>query len=237
MNDKNIIDENVAALEKVTGIIFKNKKLAATALCHSSYVNEALGKIRSYERLEFLGDSVLSMVISKWIYEKYPKLSEGELSKLRTALVCEDALCDFAAKLNLSELILFGQGEKKLGSRGKHSIIADVFESVIAAIYLDKGLEMTTEYILKFMPDDPAKLYMDSVGVKSDYKTKLQEIIQKNPEEHIEYAIISSDGPPHARTFTAAVMLNSNILSEGKGKTKKQAEQEAAKEALRLMGL
>jgi ribonuclease-3 len=230
-------EKNVADLETTIGYIFQNKKLAVEALCHSSYVNEVEGKIRSYERLEFLGDSVLSVVVSKWIFEKYPKLSEGELSKLRTALVCEDTLCEFAGRLNLSEFIIFGQGEKKLGARGKHSIIADVFESVIAAIYLDSDLKRVTDYILSFMPADPAAVYMDSVGVKSDYKTKLQEIIQKNPEEHIEYALLSEDGPPHARTFTAAVMLNSNILSKGQGRTKKQAEQEAAKAALALMGI
>ncbi|MDR0986814.1 MAG: ribonuclease III [Ruminococcus sp.] len=224
-------------LETSIGYVFNDKNLATEALCHSSYVNEAEEKVRSYERLEFLGDSVLSVVVSKWIFDKYPKLSEGELSKLRTALVCEDTLCEFAKRINLSEMILFGQGEKKLGARGKHSIIADVFESVIAAIYLDSGMERVTEYILSFLPEDPAAVYMDSIGVKTDYKTKFQEIIQKNPEEHIEYAIIAEDGPPHARTFTAAVMLNSNILSKGTGKTKKQAEQEAAKAALSLMGI
>ncbi|MDR0974176.1 MAG: ribonuclease III [Ruminococcus sp.] len=230
-------EKTAADLEAAIGYIFRDKKLALEALCHSSYVNEADIRIRSYERLEFLGDSVLSVVVSKWIFEKYPKLTEGELSKLRTALVCEDALCEFAKRINLSELILFGQGEKKLGSRGKHSIIADVFESIIAAIYLDSDINRITDYILSFMPSDPAAVYMDSVGLKSDYKTKLQEIIQKNPEEHIEYALISQDGPPHSRTFTAAVMLNSNILSKGEGKTKKQAEQEAAKAALLLMGI
>ncbi|MDR0904077.1 MAG: ribonuclease III [Ruminococcus sp.] len=232
-----IAENNAVLLETAIGYIFNDKNLALEALCHSSYVNEAEIKIRSYERLEFLGDSVLSVVISKWIYEKYPKLSEGELSKLRTALVCEDALCEFAKRINLSEMILFGQGEKKLGTRGKHSIIADVFESIIAAIYLDSDINRVTEYILSFMPADPAAVYMDSVGVKSDYKTKLQEIIQKNPEEHIEYAVLAEEGPPHARVFTAAVMLNSNVLSKGQGKTKKQAEQEAAKAALSLMGL
>jgi ribonuclease-3 len=233
----NEIETRVAGLEAAIGITFKDKKLIAAALCHSSYVNESEVKIRSYERLEFLGDSVLSLVVSEVIYKKYPKLSEGELSKLRTALVSEDALCKFAERINLSEHILFGAGERKLGSRGKHSIVADVFESVIAAIYLDFGLKKTAEYIKSYLPDDPAAELMTETGVKFDYKTRLQEIIQKNPEEQIEYTILSEDGPPHMRTFTAAVMLNSNILSKGTGSTKKQACQEAAKEALNLMGI
>jgi ribonuclease-3 len=230
-------EQKIAGLEAAIGLSFSDKKLAAAALCHSSFVNEAETKIRSYERLEFLGDSVLSVIVSKWIFTKYPKLSEGELSKLRTALVCEDALCSFAERINLSEFILFGHGERKLGNRGKHSIVADVFEAVIAAIYLDFGLETVTDYVLGFMPDDPAAVYMAKDSVKTDYKTRLQEIIQRNPEEKIAYNLIAEEGPPHARVFTAAVMLNSNVLSTGVGHTKKHAEQEAAKAALKLMGL
>jgi ribonuclease-3 len=233
----NEIETKTAGLEAEIGIAFKDKKLIAAALCHSSYVNESEVKIRSYERLEFLGDSVLSLVVSEFIYKKYPKLTEGELSKLRTALVSEDALCKFAETINLSEYILFGTGEKKQGSRGKHSIVADVFESVIAAVYFDFGLETVSEYIKRFLPEDPASELMIDSGVKFDYKTRLQEIIQKNPEEQIEYVILSEDGPAHMRTFTAAVMLNSNVLSQGCGSTKKQACQEAAKQALNLMGI
>jgi ribonuclease-3 len=230
-------EQKIAGLETAIGYRFVDKKLIAAALCHSSYVNESEQKTQSYERLEFLGDSVLSVIISKWIFVKYPRLSEGELSKLRTALVCEDALCGFAERIKLSGFILFGHGEQKLGSRGKHSIVADVFEAVIAAMYLDSDLARVTDYVLSFLPDDPASVYMEESGIKTDYKTRLQEIIQRNPEEHITYSILSEDGPPHARIFTAAVMLNSNILSTGVGHTKKQAEQEAAKAALALMGL
>jgi ribonuclease-3 len=231
------IEDKISGLEKAIGIEFKDKKLIASALCHSSFVNESEVKIHSYERLEFLGDSVLSLSVSEAIYKKYPRLTEGELSKLRAALVSEDALCKFAEKINLYEYILFGAGEKKQGSRGKHSIVADVFESVIAAIYLDFGLETAASYIKRFLPEDPASELMIDSGVKFDYKTRLQEIIQKNPEEQIEYVILSEDGPAHMKTFTAAVMLNSNMLSKGTGNTKKQACQEAAKAALNLMGI
>ncbi|MDR0946286.1 MAG: ribonuclease III [Ruminococcus sp.] len=220
--------------EEKIGYTFKNKKLLENALSHSSYANEK--STRSNERLEFLGDSVLSLIVSEELFKRYKGITEGDLSKIRAALVCESSLNDFAAKISLPEAMLLGIGEERRGGRGKPSMIADAFEAVLAAIYLDAGFETAKKYLLPFLPKDPEKAVLTNSCIKTDYKTIFQEIIQGNREERITYHIVSEEGPPHNRIFKAEIRLNSNVLATGEGRSKKSAEQEAAKEALKLTG-
>jgi ribonuclease-3 len=214
---------------------FKSESLLIGALSHSSYANEHGSD--SNERLEFLGDSVLSLVVSSHLFALYKKLGEGDLSKIRASLVNEEALCRFSENISLKTFILLGKGEEKRGGRNKASIIADAFEAVLGAVYLDGGIDKAREYLLRFLPDDPAAVCLMHSHMKTDYKTALQEVIQKNPGETLAYNIISEEGPPHDRVFTAELCLNSNPLCKGTGRTKKAAEQSAAKSALNLMGI
>lgn len=213
---------------------FNNDRLLYEALSHSSFANENKKQRNSNERLEFLGDSVLSIVVSDYIFEHFKHLPEGELTKLRASLVCEKSLFEFSKKIDLGEYIFLGKGEELTGGRARPSIISDAFEAVIAAIYLDGGIEPVSKYILSFIPQD-----ISPKGAKSfhDYKTMLQEIIQKNPEEKIEYFLESESGPDHDKNFTVQVRLNNNVIGEGSGHSKKNAEQAAAREALELMGI
>ena len=220
-------------LEKKIGYRFQNKELLKTALTHSSYANEQGAGTKYNERLEFLGDSVLGIITAEYLFKNHHDFPEGELTKVRSALVCEKALYRFANEISLGEYLYLGKGELHTGGRSRPSILADAFEALIAAIYLDGGMEQAKAFVLHFIRAAQA----DAIEINTDYKTKLQEIIQKNPEEHIEYAIIGETGPDHDKRFVVAVKLNSNIIGEGTGRSKKQAEQLAAKEALRLMGL
>jgi len=212
---------------------FKNEKLLYEALSHSSFANENKKQRRSNERLEFLGDSVLSIVVSDYLFENFKHLPEGELTKIRASLVCEKSLHAFAGEIDLGKYIMLGKGEEHTGGRKRPSILADAFEAVIAAVYLDGGLESARNHILRFIPDDIKT--NGSVGF-NDYKTILQEIVQKNPEEKVDYYLTDESGPDHNKAFTVQVKLNTNVIGEGVGKSKKQAEQMAAKEALELMG-
>ncbi len=221
------------ALEKKIGYEFGEFSLMEEALTHSSYANEhGLERIECNERLEFLGDSVLSIVVSEHLFGKRPKLPEGELTKLRASLVCETALSKFAHEIDLGKSIKLGKGEIKNGGATRASILADCFEALIAAIYLDGGIEPARFFILRFVTRELQK--HDSVR---DYKTELQEVIQRNPEEKVRYVLVSEDGPDHDKSFTVEVHLNSNVIGTGAGHSKKQAEQNAAREALELMGL
>lgn len=212
---------------------FKNTELLKEALTHSSYANEQHRKLKCNERLEFLGDAVLSIVVSDYIFANCPKLPEGELTKLRASLVCEKSLHKFAKALGLGEHLLLSHGEKRSGGASRASILADAFEAVIAAIYLDGGIEPARKHILRFVV--PEIEQRKSTAFK-DYKTALQEIIQKNPGETLEYILIGSSGPDHDKHFKVEVHLNSNVIGRGGGKSKKEAEQQAAREALELMG-
>lgn len=212
---------------------FKNKELLRHALTHSSYANEHKNMISSNERLEFLGDSVLSIIVSEYIYNLYPNLPEGELTKIRASLVCEESLCKFSKALNIGEFLLLGKGEALNGGSQRPSILADAFEAVLAAIYLDGGMETAKKHVLRFVKDD---LINHTDSLIKDYKTVLQEIIQKNPEEKLTYVLVSETGPEHDKVFEFEVKLNSNTIGVGKGHSKKQAEQMAAKQALELMG-
>ncbi len=224
--------EKISEFEEIIGYSFKDKNLIYTALSHSSFANENKKQRKSNERLEFLGDSVLSIIVSDYIFEHYTFLPEGELTKIRASLVCDKALFEYAKQIRLGDFIMLGKGEMNTGGRTRPSILADAFEAVIAAIYLDGGMEAAKKHVLRFIPKDlDPKHYQIT-----DYKTVLQEIIQRNPEETVEYVLTGEKGPDHDKEFTVAVMLNSNVIGEGKGKSKKSAEQMAAKQALDLMG-
>ncbi len=220
-------------LEEKLGYKFNNIKLLKNALTHSSYANEVRNGITSNERLEFLGDSVLSVIVSDYIYKNYRSLPEGELTKLRASLVCEKSLCGFSRELELGRYLMLGHGEEKSGGRERDSILADAFEAVLAAIYLDGGMEPARRHVMNFVLRE---LKHTDDEVFKDYKTALQEIIQRNPEESVTYTLAGTSGPDHDKSFEVEVHLNSNVIGRGVGRNKKQAEQAAAKEALRLMG-
>lgn len=220
-------------LEKILGIEFKNKEYLKTALTHSSYANESRNNEKSNERLEFLGDAVLSLIISDYIFKNCPDLPEGELTKLRACVVCEKALYNFAKQMNIGSFLRLSHGEKRSNGHKRPSILADAFEAILAAIYLDSGFEQARKFVLKFVEND---LKNPKIKVFKDYKTSLQEIIQQNPEEKLEYVLAGASGPDHDKLFSVHVKLNSNIVGKGVGKSKKEAEQKAAKEALALMG-
>ncbi len=226
------IMDKIEELEKTIGYKFKNKNLIQQALSHSSYANERKQPNGSNERLEFLGDSVLSIVVSDFLYKNL-NVAEGELTKMRASLVCEKSLHIFAKQINLGDYLHLGKGEENTGGRERPSILADAFEAVIAAIYLDGGMEAAAKHILHFMPEDIHHFVKPAF---SDFKTVLQEIVQKNPEEKVEYVLIGEEGPDHNKRFVVEVCLNSQVIGKGSGKSKKEAEQLAAKEALELMG-
>lgn len=224
---------DIARFEGYIRYHFKDKHLLLEALSHSSYANEKRRTRKCNERLEFLGDSVLSVVVAEFLFHKYPDMPEGELTRLRASLVCEKALHVFAQEIHLGEFLLLGRGEEHTGGRERSSILADAFEAVIAAIFLDGGMEAAKAHILRFIPSDPG--HREPVGFH-DYKTQLQEVVQKNPEEKVEYVLAGETGPDHDKAFTVEVCLNSNVIGRGVGHSKKEAEQLAAKEALSLMG-
>lgn len=225
-------EKTMKELQERIGYSFKNEKLLEEALTHSSYTN---GKhLKSNERLEFLGDSVLSIVVSKYLFENLTNMPEGQLTKIRAGVVCENALYPFARKIDLGKYIFLGKGEEMTGGRDRHSILADAFEALIAAIYLDGGIEAARSFILPFLP--PLDKLRDGKFLLGDYKTVLQEIIQQNPEEKIAYEIAAESGQAHNKQFTANVLLNGQVIGTGIGKSKKEAEQNAAREAIGLMG-
>ena len=221
-------------LQNKIGYQFKNPALLNEALTHSSYANEHKSQhIKYNERLEFLGDSVLSIVVSDYIYKNCPELPEGELTKLRASLVCEKSLYEFAKKIDLGKYLILSKGERNNGGADRPSILSDAFEALIAAIYIDGGIAPASKHILNFVI--PAIKNSKKKKI-NDYKTTLQEIIQKNPGEKLEYVLVRESGPDHNKHFFVEVHLNSNVIGKGGGKSKKEAEQQAAREALELMG-
>ncbi len=223
-------------LENEIRYIFNDSRLLTVALTHSSYCNEnrKRGFDVSNERSEFLGDSILSVITAEFLFHRFPEADEGFLTRTRAALVCEDTLAQFANKISLGDYMLFGKGESaSSGGRHRKSTLADAFEALIAAIYLDGGMEKAKQFVLPFIT-----AMLDTV-IKSgteDYKSRLQRIVQQTPEEVLSYALVGEEGPPHDRTFSYEVYLNSNLLGKGKGRSKREAEQEAAREALILLG-
>lgn len=232
MKIKSSILVNISKFEDIIKYKFKNKKFILEALTHSSYSNENKSYLFN-ERLEFLGDSVLGIVISDYLFQKEQDLPEGELTKLRANIVCEESLSDVAKEINLGSHILLGRGEEATGGRDRISILADAFEAVIAAIYLDGGIENAKEFILDHME----AIIQDSIKgrIFRDYKTHLQEVIQSQGESNIIYNLVEEIGPDHNKRFVMEVKLNDETLGSGEGKSKKEAEQLAAKQALRRM--
>ena len=225
MNSQEAIDN----IERQTGYTFGNKELLLEALTHSSYTNEMkINKRNHYERLEFLGDAVLELLSSEFLFERFPDVPEGGLSKKRASMVCEQSLAICARSMNLGECIFFGKGEEAAGGRNKDSILADVTEAILGAIYLDGGLECARDYVnrhvLYELKED--ELFVDS-------KTMLQEKVQHISEHGLlEYKVVNESGPEHAKIFTVMVSLDGKPLAEGSGHTKKSAQQEAAKAAI-----
>ncbi len=215
-------------LEKNIGYTFKNKELLKNALTHTSYAYEK--HIASNEKLEFLGDSILEFISSKYLYNNFPKLSEGEMTKVRATIVCEESLYKIAKRHNFSDFLFLGKSELACHKEARPAIMADSVEAVIAAIYFDSGLEEAEKFIIENLKEE-ADIASKSVGQK-DYKTVLQEKLQVHGEVHIKYEIIKEEGPDHDKKFTARVSCNGKKLAIGKGKTKKSAEMEAARKAL-----
>lgn len=225
------VDVNIAEIEKRILYVFTNKNFIKCALTHSSYVNELkINKWENYQRLEFLGDAVLELVSSEFLYEGNSVMSEGKMSKVRASMVCEPALAFCAKKIKLGELILLGKGEEAGGGRERNSILSDVFEAIIGAIYLDGGLEEARKFIHKFVLDDVEEnqLFVDS-------KSILQERIQADSDKTLRYELVSETGPEHDKTFEVAVYINDERMATAIGHNKKDAEQQAAYLVLKKM--
>lgn len=219
---------NFEKLEKSIGYTFKDKELLKKALTHTSYAYEK--HIESNEKLEFLGDSILEYISSKYIYTNYSKLKEGEMTKVRAEVVCENSLYNVAKSHNFSDFILIGKSEANSGGKYKPAILADSIEATIAAIYFDGGLEKAEKFIIENLKEAIEKS-TKHVGMK-DFKTVLQEKLQENGDVCIRYTVIKETGPDHDKTFTVKVELNGKELATGEGKTKKHAEMNAAEKAL-----
>ena len=221
---------DISVLQDKLGHRFKNINYLSNALTHSSYANETRSG-ENNERLEFLGDAVLSMVISDYLFGRF-HMAEGDLTRLRSMLVCEKTLFAFAREIELGKFLKLGKGEEQTGGANRPSILSDAFEAVLAALYLDGGLDAAKNFILPL-----AQRTLDGEqDAFHDYKTQLQEIVQQNPGELLSYILAQESGPDHEKRFVVEVRLNSNIIGKGEGRSKKNAEQNAAREALKLMG-
>ena len=219
-------------LEKAIGYSFKNVMLLQNALTHSSYANECWhNSLKSNERLEFLGDSILGMVVAEYLYHRFPERPEGELTKMRADMVCEQALAAIAEKLELGKHLLLGNGEEQTGGRGRASILADAVESVIAASFLDGGMDAAKAFVEKFVLCDVPEKTMHNV----DFKTALQEQVQRKRDQILTYRLTGESGPDHDKCFAVEVTLNGKVVGTGTGSSKKRAEQAAAKAALELL--
>ena len=215
-------------LEEKLGYTFQNPRLLENALTHSSCANESRGKLQSNERLEFLGDSILGMVVADHLYRNHPDLPEGELTRARAALVCEESLVEVAQELGLGEYLRLGKGEEAGGGRQRPSIRADAVEAVLAAVYLDGGIGSARKIIQKYI------LSREVAGLTKphDYKTALQELVQRTPGRTITYQLVEETGPDHCRVFVMEVSVDGRVAGRGEGRSKKEAEQAAAKAAL-----
>jgi len=223
----------IETLEKSIGYTFQNKQLLKQALTHTSYAYE--NNRSSYEKLEFLGDSILEFITSKYIYKHYEQLKEGEMTKVRATVVCEESLYQIAKKHNFSDFLYIGKSEQRNHGNTRPAILADCVEAVIAAIYFDTGLEAAERFIIENLKEEIEKA-THHVGSK-DHKTVLQEVLQAHGEVTIEYIVIGETGPDHDKTFEVEVRCNEKVLATGKGKTKKAAAMEAAKKALEKQGI
>lgn len=227
-------------LEETLGYSFKNKKILTEALTHSSYANELRAKkvnVQCNERLEFLGDSVLSIIVSEYLYSKYRSLPEGELTKLRASLVQSAALAGYACKIGLGDYLYLGNGEEKNNGRSRQSLLENAFEALLAAIYLDaenEGKATVKRILLPLVKEELDKI--NTCDIHADCKTELQQLIQQAEGDFLEYVTVGESGPDHSKVFEVEARLNSNVIGRGKGRTKREAEQRAANEALKLFG-
>lgn len=222
-------DIKLQDLEKKLGLNFADKELLKTAITHSSYANQKK-KVEFNERLEFLGDSVLQLIISEYLYTHFTEKPEGYLTKIRSLIVCENSLYDIANGWELGKYMNMSKGEEITGGRYRVSILADCVEAIIAAIYLDKGIEYSKLFILNNFEGTIKKAISNEIIL--DYKTKLQEILQQNGEVDIRYELIKFEGPPHRRKFFVDLFINGVLKGSGQGYSKKEAEQSAAKEVM-----
>ncbi len=219
------------SLEAKLGYSFRDRSLLENALTHSSYANENHAAMGSNERLEFLGDSVLGMVTADYLFRAHPDLPEGDLTRTRAALVCEESLAEVADRLELGDYLKLGRGEAAGGGRERPSIRADAVEAVLAAVYLDGGLEECAKIIRRFILDKEREK-----GASRDYKTALQELVQRRSGQVLAYQLIGESGPDHAKRFAVEVTLNGESIGRGEGHSKKEAEQMAAKAAMERLG-
>lgn len=219
---------NYEKLEEELGYVFKNKSLLSQALTHTSFAYE--NKVQSNEKLEFLGDAILEVTISKYLYKNYQNLKEGEMTKVRAAVVCEQSLYEIAKKHNFSDFLKLGRSEIANHGKERPAILADSVEAIIAAMYIDSNMDNAEKFILKNLKE-AIEIASKHVGMK-DYKTVLQEKLQTNGAVHIEYITIDEKGPDHDKTFTVALKVNGEVKSQGVGRSKKEAEMQAAKKAL-----
>ncbi|MBQ8075443.1 MAG: ribonuclease III [Oscillospiraceae bacterium] len=220
---------SLSGLEEQLGYTFRDRTLLETAVTHSSYANEKHGEILCYERLEFLGDSILGFVTAEFLYRHEPPIPEGRMTRLRSELVCEQSLYTVALSLNLSSYMRLGRGEENSGGRQRKSVLADMVEAIIAALYLDAGMERAKAFIMEHL------LSHAEIGEAHhtlDAKTELQELVQQDGEVSIRYEEVSESGPDHNKTFTFRVVINGIPAGEGSGRSKKEAEQAAAAKAL-----
>ena len=218
-------------LEEKIGYCYKKKELLQQALTHSSFANEQkINKSRDYERLEFLGDAVLELVSSDFLFHTNPDMSEGKLTRLRASMVCEPSLAYCARDLELHEYIRLGKGEEMTGGRHRDSIISDVMEAVIGSLYLDGGFQAAHDFIHRFILTD-----LEDKILFYDAKTVLQEMIQETPQGSLNYRLIKEDGPDHDKVFVVEAYINGKPVSQGQGRTKKAAEQQAAYEAILML--
>lgn len=217
-------------LEKKLSISFHNKKLLRQAFTHSSYVNEHRNRqLYNNERLEFLGDAVLELGVSRYLYKKYPQMTEGEMTKKRAIIVCEESLYHFANILNFGQYVLLGKGEEQTGGRKRQALLADVFEAFLGALYLDQGIEAVFQFLETYVfPNVIDGVFSHAM----DYKSELQELVQQDKQAKLHYKIVAEKGPSHSKEFVAEVSVNGTIIKQGIGRTKKEAEQRAARQML-----
>ena len=226
--------ERLHELEQHLDYTFHDLRLLRAALYHSSYANEHRAQsVSSNERLEFLGDAVLGFVSADYLYRKHPDLPEGELTRIRAALVCEDSLHEVAQRLHLGDFLMLGKGEESGGGRHRPSILADAVEAVLAAVYLDGGIAEARALVHRILLEKEPEQVVESR--RRDCKTELQELVQRKPNQELRYELVSESGPDHAKVFTVAVMLNGQVVGLGSGHSKKEAEQSAARTALEQM--
>ncbi|MBO4310976.1 MAG: ribonuclease III [Lachnospiraceae bacterium] len=225
------LDEHLEELQELIGLKFADCANLRSAISHSSYVNELkVNKWEDYERLEFLGDAVLEIVSSDFLYRRHPDMPEGELSKLRASLVCEPSLAFTAKRMNLSKFVLLGKGEDASGGRNRNSILSDVFEAIIGAVYLEFGYMEAKNYIEKFLLNDISEnqLFVDS-------KSRMQIYVQSKDNMSLEYKVIDEQGPDHDKHFIVGLYINDELICSGEGHNKKEAEQLAAYNGIKIL--